>query len=574
MLDKRLLSQALGQGRQLGAVIGLGLAGGVLAVLQAGVITQIINGVFLEGLNLIAVKYWLAFLLLVMFCRAVVVWLTGVLAFNLASVVKTTVRKQLIERVFTAGPVQTGAIAAGELTNTIVQGVENLEAYFSRYIPQLASAVLIPFFILLIAVPLDLTAAGIMLVTAPLIPVFMALIGQIAERRNRQQWEKLSRLSAHFLDVMRGLTTLKVFGRSKEQVEVIARMSAEFRDTTLGVLKIAFLSSLVLELFTTISIALIAVSVGLRLLYGQMDFSNAFFLLLLAPEFYLPLRQLGSHFHAGMAGTAAAGSIFRLLELKTDREPGIQDQNLPGNDGIGINFKDVYYSYGDRAALNGLSFEIRKGSKVALVGPSGAGKSTVINLLLRFIQPSAGSILINGLDLAKLSREEWLANIAYVPQSPHLFFGTVADNIKMGKSTAELTEIVAAARAAGAHEFITSLPDGYQTVIGEGGRVLSGGQRQRLAIARAFLRNAPVLIMDEATASLDPHSEEVVQQALERLMAGRTVMVVAHRLTTVIRADNIVVLDKGQVVELGTHTALGARNGLYAKMLAAFGNEV
>ncbi|MDD4600628.1 ATP-binding/permease protein CydD [bioreactor metagenome] len=576
MLDKRLLRQASGQGSRFAALIGLGLTGAVFAVLQAGFITKIINGVFLEGLDLPDMSDWLAFLLVVIVSRAIIIWITGLLAHSLAVTIKAAIRKKLVEQVFAAGPVRMGAVPAGDLTNTIVQGIENLEAYFSRYIPQLAAAVLIPVFILCIAVPLDMTSAAIMMVTAPLIPVFMALIGQMAERRNKQQWDKLSRLSAHFLDVLRGLSTLKMFGRSKEQAAVIARMSADFRETTLGVLKIAFLSSLVLELFTTISIALIAVSVGLRLLYGQMDFNNAFFLLLLAPEFYLPLRQLGSHFHAGMAGTAAAESIFPLLTLATSEKADNEYEKIDCQDGIGARFNNVCYTYqgGGRAALDGLSFEIKTGTKVALVGPSGAGKSTVINLLLGFVQADSGAITVNGVALDRLNREEWLANIAYVPQFPHLFYGTIADNIRLGKQTADMTEIIAAAQAAGAHDFIDTLPDGYQTIVGEGGHGLSGGQRQRLAIARAFLRDAPFLILDEATASLDPYSEEIVQQAIERLMAGRTVLVAAHRLTTVTHADRIIVLDKGQAVEQGTHAELLAQKGLYATLLAAFASEV
>lgn len=573
MIDKRLLPEVKRHGLRLTVLVGLGMAGGVLAVLQAGLITKIVNGVFLESLELAAIKNWLLFLLFVMAARAGNVYIIGVYAHDLAERVKTDLRSRLVKQVLAAGPIQTAGIPAGEVASTIVQGVENIEGYFSRYIPQLAGAVLIPIIVLIVAVPLDYTAAIIMCVTAPLIPLFMTLIGQQAKRRNKQQWEKLSYLSAHFLDVMRGLTTLKLFGRSREQAKVIARMSNEFRDTTLSVLKIAFLSSLVLELFSTISIALIAVSVGLRLLYGQMDFINAFFLLLLAPEFYLPLRQLGTHFHTGMAGAAAADSIYRLLILAPEKHYEVGKPFSEEN--INICFQNVYAAYdnGKTPALTGLSFEIKSGSKMALVGPSGAGKSTVINLLIMFIKPEHGQITINGMPLNDIDRNDWLSHIAYVPQMPHIFYGTVADNIRMGSEVAP-DKIKEAAKAAGAHDFIAALPSGYETVIGEGGHCLSGGERQRIALARAFLREPRFLILDEATASLDAHSEEVIQQAVKKLMHGRTVLVVAHRLTTVIDADKILVLDKGRKVEYGNHTELLAQKGLYSKMVSAFASEV
>lgn len=576
MLDKRLLNEAKGQSSRFAALIGLGLANGVLAVLQAGFITKVINGAFLEEGDLLSMKYWLGLLLAAMAVKAAIVWIAGICAHSLAAKIKTDIRKRLVDRIFAAGPVTMATASSGELANTLVQGVENLEPYFARYIPQLASAVLIPLLILAVAMPLDVTSGVIMLVTAPLIPVFMILIGKLAEHRSKQQWDKLSRLSAHFLDVMRGLTTLKIFGRSKEQVEVIARMSEQFRDTTLSVLKIAFLSSLALELLTTISIAIIAVSVGLRLLYGQMDFTHAFFLLLLAPEFYLPLRQMGSHFHAGIAGKAAAKSIFALLDVPSMASSDDGGLNPDCQCGVEVGFEEVYYTYenGRRQALNGISLTIRPGDKVALVGPSGAGKSTIISLLLGFIQPDKGRVTINAMPLAKINRNEWLNHIAYVPQMPHLFYGTVADNIRLSKADARLDQVMDAAKAAGAHEFISRLPNGYETMVGEGGQGLSGGERQRLAIARAFLRNAPFIILDEATASLDPYNEATIEQALDRLVAGRTVLIIAHRLTTVTKADKIIVLDQGKAVEWGNHTALLAQNGLYAQMMSAFVGEV
>lgn len=576
MIDKRLLREAVDSRIKLAILIGLGLAGGIFAVLQANYLSKIINGAFLEARDVSSMYNWFAMFLAVIAARAVTAYAAELSAQSLAVCIKRQVRQRLIKHLFALGPIKIGSEQSGDLVNIVVQGVDNLEAYFTRYIPQLATAALIPVLVLAVVFPLDLMSAIILFGTAPLIPVFMVLIGRLAQRLNERQWERLTQLSAHFLDVISGLTTLKIFGRSKEQIKVIARLSDQFRDTTLGVLKVAFLSSLVLELVTTISIAIVAVTIGLRLLYGQMEFAQAFFLLLLAPEFYLPLRQLGSHFHAGMAGTSAAQSIYRLLDMPAEHN-GINSGNPFKNQcEIKIDFKDVYYDYdsGNRPALNRLSFSLFPGSRVALVGPSGAGKSTVINLLLGFIRPQQGNIFINGMNLSCVSREDWLNHIAYVPQFPHLFYGTVADNIKLGRDKASLEEISAAAKASGAHDFICCLPEGYQTVVGEGGYGLSGGEIQRVAIARAFLRNAPLLILDEATASLDPHSEAIVAEALDRLMAGRTVLVIAHRLTTVTKSDVIFVLNNGQAVETGTHAELTRKKGLYAQMVSALQNGV
>lgn len=574
MIDRRLLREAFNSRVKLAALIGLGLAGGLFAVLQASYLSKIINGAFLEERDVTSMYSWFALFLIVIVARAAAVYAAESCAQSLSIGIKREIRQRLINHLFSLGPVKTSSEQTGELVSIIVQGVDNLEAYFARYIPQMATAALIPLLVLSVVFPLDIMSAAIMLGTAPLIPVFMTLIGRLAQRLNERQWERLSQLSAHFLDVIRGLTTLKIFGRSKEQIVVIARLSEQFRDTTLGVLKVAFLSSMVLELLTTISIAIVAVTIGLRLLYGQMEFEQAFFLLLLAPEFYLPLRQLGSHFHAGMAGTAAAQSIYRLLEIPAEPKGAAMPFTNQGE--IAIDFKEVHYSYdsGKRPALNGLSFSLQPGTKAALVGPSGAGKSTVINLLLGFISPQQGCISVNGVPLNSVSREDWLNHIAYVPQFPHLFYGTVADNICFGKEKATLEEISAAAQASGAHDFICCLPEGYQTIVGEGGYGLSGGERQRIAIARAFLRNAPLLILDEATASLDPQTEAVVAQAVERLMSGRTVLVIAHRLTTVAKSDIIIVIKDGQAAEMGTHAELVHNEGLYAQMVSALQSGV
>jgi len=394
----------------------------------------------------------------------------------------------------------------------------------------------------------------------------------MAENLNKKQWDTLSRLSAHFLDVLQGLTILKIFGRSIEQIQIIARMSTEFCHTTLGVLKIAFLSALVLELIATISTALIAVTIGLKLLYFKMDFNQVFFILLLAPEFYSPLRQLGTHFHAGMAGVAAGERIFSILSLAKNQVSNEGIKTFLPQRQVEIVVQDVYYAYegGGRPALQGISLEIKPGQQVALVGASGSGKSTLASLLLTFMSPDKGTIYINGMRLSEMRRGDWLNHVAFVPQAPHLFYRTVADNIRLGREGASLMEVMQAAQNAGAHDFIMMLPKGYDTVVGEGGQSLSGGECKRLAIARAFLQDAPFLLLDEATAGLDPYNEAIIDEALTRLKIGRTVLIIAHRLTTVYSADSIIVLDQGRIMERGQHQALMSNKGFYYELVTAF----
>lgn len=573
MVDRRLLREAGAVRLYLALGVGLGMGAGLLAVLQASFLARVVDRVFLGGQGLEEVWPWIWSLLGVVVFRAGLVWMGDVAAQRAAARVKHSLRQRLLAHLLALGPVYTGGERTGELVNVLVEGVEALDAYFSRYLPQLALAALAPLAVLGFVFPLDLLSGLILIFTAPLIPLFMFLIGRWAEVLTRRQWESLSRMSGHFLDLLQGLTTLKIFGRSRAQAEVVRQISNRFRETTLGVLRVAFLSALVLEFLATISTALVAVTVGLRLVYHHIPFEQAFFLLLLAPEFYLPLRLLGSHFHAGMAGVSAARRIFEILETPLPRNQYRKDGCLPPGPKFEITFTDIHFAFEDgaRQALNGISFKLRPEERVALVGPSGSGKSTVASLLLRFMDPHRGEILVNGIPLAQIPASQWRRQIALVPQNPYLFYGSVAENIRLGRPGATLDEVMAAAELAGAHRFILGLPRGYDTPVGEMGIRLSGGQAQRLAIARAFLRDAPVLILDEATAGLDPVTEGTVLEALERLMQGRTVLYIAHRLNTVCRADRILVLEEGRVAEAGRHEDLMRRRSVYHRLVKAYG---
>ncbi|GBF35716.1 transport ATP-binding protein CydD [Desulfocucumis palustris] len=573
MLDKRLFGETGPVRVFLALSVGLGLGSGLLAVLQAGCLARVVNRVFLNGNNLEDVRALLGVLLGLIIFRAGLAWIGEIAAHRAAAGIKHRLRQRLLAHLLALGPVYAGGERTGELVNVLVEGIEALDAYFARYLPQLALAALLPLAVLGFVFPLDIVSGLILLFTAPLIPLFMFLIGKWAQSLSRRQWEALSLMSAHFLDVLQGLTTLKIFGRSKEQAKTIARISGNFRDTTLGVLRVAFLSALALEFVATISTALVAVTVGLRLVYARIPFEQAFFLLLLAPEFYLPLRLLGGNYHAGLAGVSAAGRIFEILDTPPPPETKSSPPSpVPPGPPFRITFEDVHFSYGqgERTALQGVSFGINPGEMVALVGPSGAGKTTAAHLLLRFIEPDRGRILVNGTPLGQMPQEEWRRHIALIPQKPYLFYGTIADNIRLGRPGAALEEVMEAAVQAGGHGFILDLPRGYDTQVGEGGIRLSGGQVQRLAIARAFLKDAPLLIMDEATGGLDPVSESVILESLERLARGRTALIIAHRLHTVRRAGRIVVLESGRVAETGRHQELLEMKGIYHRLVSVY----
>lgn len=573
-LDKRLLRALEPVRAALWAAIGLGVLAGALLVAQAYLLSQAVDRVFLGGDTLHDVTPLLVGLALVATIRALLLWASDLSAHHLASHVKGVLRERLFAHLTALGPAYTRGERSGELAATAVEGVEFLDAYLREYVPQLALSAMIPLAILVVVFPLDILSGVVLLLTAPLIPVFMILIGKLAAVQSRRQWGQLSRMSAHFLDVLQGLTTLKMFGRSREQAATIAAISERFREATMAVLRVAFLSALVLELLSTLSVAVIAVEIGLRLLYARIPFDMALFVLILAPDYYLPLRALGARFHAGTAGVTAAERIFAVLETPVPPcGDAVAVSSINRDAPLTIAFEHVSYAYhdGDRPALNGLSFTIAPGMTVALVGRSGSGKSTAAQVLLRFLTPTAGQITVNGSDLCAIPPALWREQVAWVPQLPYLFAATVADNIRLGRPDAPLSAVMRAAEQARADSFIRALPQGYDTPIGEQGARLSGGQAQRIALARAFLRDAPFLILDEATANLDPDTEAQIADSLHALMHGRTVLVIAHRLHTVMDADQIVVLAHGRAVETGTHDELLVRGGHYAGLIAAQG---
>ncbi|MCX4882042.1 thiol reductant ABC exporter subunit CydD [Streptomyces sp. NBC_00847] len=535
-IDPRLLHYARATRLFLVSVVSLGALGAGLLIAQAMLIAEVVVGSFQHGMSVAELGTPLLQLVAVACGRALVSWLTELAAHRASAAVKSELRGRLLERAGALGPGWLSGQRTGSLVALATRGVDALDDYFSRYLPQLGLAVVVPVAVLARIVTEDWVSAAIIVGTLPLIPVFMVLIGWATQSRMDRQWRLLSQLSGHFLDVVAGLPTLKVFGRAKAQAESIKRITGEYRQATMRTLRVAFISSFALELLSTLSVALVAVTIGMRLVRGEMDLYIGLVILVLAPEAYLPLRQVGAQYHAAAEGLAAAEEIFAVLETPL---PASGTGVVPAG---GIAFEGVTVRYPGRSgdAVSDVSFAVEPGETVALVGPSGFGKSTLLNVLLGFVQPSEGQVRAGGADLCDVDLERWRSRIAWVPQRPHLFAGSVAENVRLARSDADDAAVRRALGEAGALEFVDALPDGADTLLGEDGAGLSAGQRQRLALARAFLADRPVLLLDEPTAALDGATEAEVVEAVRRLAVGRTVLLVVHRPALLAVADRVV----------------------------------
>jgi thiol reductant ABC exporter CydD subunit len=573
---KRLLQTAPAARMLLAASVCLGLAGGVLILLEASWIARITDRVFLghEGFGTLApaMAVLLGWILLRVLVHSFGEWIS----MKLASLVKQELRRRLVRKLVELGPQAVKQERSGELLAVLYEGVEQLETYLARYLPQVALSTLIPLAVLCSVVRLDWMSTAILAITMPMLIFFMILIGVTTKAKTARQWKTLGLLSGHFHDVVRGLPTLQIFNRSKAQLAIIDRIGEEHRKTTMGTLRLAFLSAFVMELFATLCTAIVAVFLGLKLIAGGIDFYRAYCVLLLTPEFYLPVRALGTQFHTGMNGRIHAERILDLLDMEP---PGYTEKDgsiiLPDEtEGFRIELDRVSFRYPDAPsfALADISLRIEAGQRVAVIGHTGAGKSTLLDLLQGFMKPTEGTIRVNGTDLGELSIGWWRSRTAVVAQRAHLFQGTVLDNLRLGRPDASAEEVVDAARRARADAFIRQLPDGYGTSIGEAVR-LSGGQMQRIAIARALLKNAPILLLDEPTSRLDLENESLVQAAWNELCQGRTVIMAAHRLDTIRDADWLVVLEGGRIAEAGRPGELLARGGVYAAMMNAGGAD-
>ncbi|MFI6577088.1 thiol reductant ABC exporter subunit CydD [Nocardiopsis sp. NPDC050513] len=571
-LDPRLVRTADAVRVHLAVSVASGVLVTGLILAQAWLLAYTITGAA-RGAGTETLGWAIAAVAGVAVARAALSYLAEASALHSAARTKSQLRRRLVAhvtgsgRVWTAEPGADGdAVSpkAGELVTLATRGLDALDDYFARYLPQLVLSAIVPLAVLAVVFWADWISGIVILVTLPLIPVFMALIGMHTQSRTDRQWRLLSRLGGHFLDVVEGLPTLAVFRRAKAQAAVIRRVGEEHRRATMGTLRIAFLSAFALELLATLAVALVAVEVGLRLLGGYMDYQTALLVLILAPEAYLPLREVGARFHASMEGVAAAEQVFAELDRtrgtrraagaggprpvgeggKARREPGGEERDgeepaptagvraaTAGDirlEGVGVR-----YPGRDLPALSGLDLEITAGEHVLLTGPSGAGKTTLLSLLLRLNEPGEGRISVRApggdwTPLEDIPAEDWRRGIAWVPQHPYLFDVSVADNIRLGAPVATMERVREAARRAEADAFVSALPEGYDTRLGERGARLSAGQRQRIALARALCRDAPLVLLDEPTAHLDPENAAAVRTAVARLLEGRTAVIVAH----------------------------------------------
>jgi ATP-binding cassette subfamily C protein CydD len=543
-LDPRLLRYARATRAFLVVSVALGSLGALLIVAQAWLLADVVARAFVGGRSLAQLRTPLTVLLAVVVARALLAWAAELAASRSSARAKSQLRAALLERVPALSSDSSGEQRrrTGELAILATRGIDALDGYFSLYLPQLSLAVIVPVVVIVAVLAGDWISAAILALTIPLIPLFMALVGATTRERMDRQFQTLERLAGHFLDVVAGLPTLKVFGRARAQAASIREITERYRQAAMSTLRVTFLSSLILELVATIAVALVAVAIGLRLMDGHLGLRTALFALVLAPEAYLPLRRLGANYHASAEGMAAAERVFAVLESPVALRGTRTDCLDPALVGLAVEGLRVSYPGRSEPALDGVSLTVQEGEVLALVGPSGCGKSTLLGVLLGLVTPERGSVRVAGVDLADLDLDAWRSRLAWVPQRPHLFHASIADNVRVGRRDASSEEVWAALADADLTDVVAGLPAGLDTILGDRGAGLSAGERQRLALARAFLRDAPLLLLDEPTAGLDGHTERALVQSIRRLAHGRTVVLVAHRPALVAMADRIVSL--------------------------------
>ncbi|MDO6719786.1 thiol reductant ABC exporter subunit CydD [Psychrosphaera sp. 1_MG-2023] len=560
-----LKSQKVHDGGRISRAVALGALNGLLMIVQTAILAYLIDiSIFsIEGDETFTLPQICGALIFIIIIRAALGYFSECYSRQGAMSIKANIRARLLQRLFQLGPTYTQTKGSAKLATLLNRGIDSLEDYFAGYLPVIAYCAVIPLAILVAVFPIDWQSGLILLLTAPMVPFFMILIGHKAQRLNQQHWAKLQRMSSHFLDIIQGLTQLKIFNASRREIDAVKKISDDYGDETMGILKIAFLSSFVLEFLASISIALVAVVLGFRLYYGDVDYVLALWVLLLAPEFYLPFRQLGTQYHSKMAGVTAAEDLVELLN-----EPAVEKSDsvlfCPPFD---IQIIDANFAYTKRNnALTNINTVFASQGLYAVIGDSGSGKSTLIDMILGFIQPSSGQIIINNIPLSLANRDSWLQHCGWISQQADVFHGSLAFNVALSE-VYQVEQIHNALGKAGLGAFLTTLENGIDTQFGEAGAGLSGGQIQRLALARVFYHQPEVLILDEPTSNLDQQTEQIITESIHDYAQEHLVIVIAHRLHTIIRAKNIIVLDQGKVIETGTHQQLVELNSYYARQI-------
>ena len=570
-----LIRQARSSKQWILLSVAAGYAGGLLLIAQAYLLARLIHGAYIEKQPLDVFWPLIGALIIIMLLRALFGWCREVGGFLTGAGVRREIRQTLMTHIFSLGPAYQDEQQSGALAAVAVEQVEALHDFFALYLPQLALAAAIPISIAVAVFPISWAVGGLLLLTAPLIPLFMFLVGMGAESISQRHFQSLSRLSAHFLDTLQGLATLKAYARSRMETDAIEKTSEDYRKRTMSVLKVAFLSSAVLEFFSMVSIALVAVYLGLSYL-GYLDFGSygipltlagGIFILVLAPEFYLPLRDLGTHYHARAKALGATEEILKILAVQPQvKHHQLAEDKQPEQMNISCENVHLAYDRGRRPALRGVSLEIKNGQQIAIVGASGCGKTTLLNLIMGFLSPDAGEISVDGISLAEMGINGWRNQISWLGQKPYLFHGTIRENICLGRPLASHGEIQRAAAEAHVLSFTKDLPEGMDTPIGEQAFGLSRGQAQRVALARAILKNAPLLLLDEPTTGLDTRSEKLILEGIENLKKNRTVIRVTHRLTRIENADHIYVMRDGVIAEQGAYQDLMKNKGLFYRI--------
>ncbi|MDE1313674.1 cysteine/glutathione ABC transporter permease/ATP-binding protein CydD [Vibrio aestuarianus] len=560
--------------RWLMIAVSLGVLSSVFLLAQAALLASILHQLIIEHVDKADLIPYFLGLVATIAIRAACAWGREIAGFRCGEQIRIYIRQLILDKLRELGPAYIKGKPAGSWATLLLEQVEDMQDFFARYLPQMSLSVLIPFIILIVVFPVNWAAGLIFLITAPLVPMFMALVGMKAADANRKNFKALQRLSGHFYDRLQSMTTIRLFDRTQAETEQLRGASEVFRTRTMDVLKIAFLSSAVLEFFTSISIAITAVYFGFSFI-GELNFGyygtsitlfSGLFILILAPEFYQPLRDLGTFYHAKQQAVGAAESIVEFLETDVSKVKS-GDHILDDVKHIEITARDLeVFSPESKRLVGPLSFTLDDQTTTALVGPSGAGKTSLINAILGFM-PYQGSLTINGIELSQINHSSWRKQISWVGQNPLLLHGTIYENITLGQNDLSDDTVRAALENAFASEFVDKHGLEYAITDRSGG--LSVGQAQRIALTRAMLQNGNFWLLDEPTASLDARSEQLVMKGLNSQIIDKTALMVTHQLAPLKSVQQILVMDDGKIVQSGDYTSLSQQAGLFADMLSA-----